>query len=142
MTIGDLARAADVPVSTLRFYERRGLLRPAARSQAGYRLYVAEDVTRVRFLRRAQELGFRLRELAELLEPLRDGQMPRQDIERWGRDKLAELEARMADLRRVHDALQRLLESPCPDPNEPCPILSSLGRPPERPNQYGRGNPG
>ena len=102
MSIGELARFAGVPISTLRFYERRGLLRPASRSQKGYRRYVERDVALVRFLRRAQELGFRLSELEELLQLSEGRELARDAMERIGRSKLAEIETRIDDLRRVH----------------------------------------
>ena len=110
MSIGELARSAGVPISTLRFYERRGLLQPASRSRKGYRRYVERDIALVRFLRRAQELGFRLSELEELLRLSEGRELARDEMERLGRSKLAEIENRIDDLRKVatvsanHDA--------------------------------------
>lgn len=127
MSIGELARSAGVPISTLRFYERRGLLRPASRSRAGYRRYVESDVVRVRFLRRAQELGFRLSELDALLQLSEGRDLARDEVERLGRSKLAEIETCIEDLRRVHGALESLLAAPCIDASQPCPVLAALG---------------
>lgn len=126
MTIGELSRAAGVPISTLRFYERRGLVRPASRSRAGYRSYVDADVARVRFLRRAQELGFTLEELGVMLAMSEGRTVKADDIGRVGSAKLAEIDARIKDLARVRDALAGLLSARCLDPDEPCPIIAAL----------------
>jgi len=126
MTIGELARSAGVRISTLRFYERRGLLRPASRSAAGYRHYGEADVARVRFLRRAQELGFGLAELAVLLALSGQRTVRRRDVAGAGAAKLAELDQRIADLRRMRRALAGLLAQPCIDLEAPCPIIASL----------------
>ena len=69
LTIGELARTAAVPASTVRYYERTGLLRRPPRSQSNYRLYRDEDVYRVRFIKAAQATGFTLDDVAELLSP-------------------------------------------------------------------------
>ena len=71
-TIGQLARAADVPTSTVRYYERRGLVRPAARSEGNYRIYGSSAVERLQFVRAAQTAGFTLSDITALLE-FRDG---------------------------------------------------------------------
>jgi MerR family mercuric resistance operon transcriptional regulator len=132
MTIGELARSAGVRISTLRFYERRGLLRAAARSAAGYRQFSADDVARVRFLRRAQELGFGLSELSDLLALSQQRTIRRGDIAAAGASKLAELDQRIADLRRMRRAIAGLLAAPCIDPAAPCPIIASLAALPPR----------
>ncbi len=126
MTIGELARAAGVRISTLRFYERRGLLTPASRSPAGYRRYEAADVDRVLFLRRAPELGFSLAELGAMLALSRRRALRRADAVRAGTEKLAEIDARIADLREMRRAIAGLLGAPCLDPEAPCPIIAAL----------------
>jgi DNA-binding transcriptional MerR regulator len=126
MTIGELAQAAAVRISTLRFYERRGLPRPSARSAAGYRQFSDGDVARVRFLRRAQGLGFGLAELANLLSLSDQRTVRRRDVAAVGAIKLAEIDERIADLRRMHRAITGLLARPCIDPEAPCPIIASL----------------
>jgi MerR family mercuric resistance operon transcriptional regulator len=133
MTIGELATAAGVRISTLRFYERRGLLRPSARSAAGYRQFTADDVARVRFLRRAQALGFGLAELALLLGLSAQRTVRRRDLAALGATKLAELDQRITDLRRVRRAIAGLLAQPCIDLEAPCPIIASLGDAPAQP---------
>ena len=72
LTVGQLAKRAGVGVPTIRFYERRGLLPEPERRPSGYRQYVSDSVQRVRFIRHAQELGFSLREVQELLSLSRD----------------------------------------------------------------------
>lgn len=126
MMIGELARSAGVPVSTVRFYERRGLVAPVERSAAGYRHFDAEDAVRVRFLKRAQELGFTLAELGTMLQLSRQRGVLRGDVEVAARAKLDEIDARIADLARVRAAIASLLDAPCPGPDEPCPVVSAL----------------
>jgi DNA-binding transcriptional MerR regulator len=125
MTIGELARAGGVPISTLRFYERRGILTAPARSSSGYRSYDVDAVLRVRFLRRAQQLGFTLAECAAMLAWSRQG-VRRGPIVRAGAAKLEEIDGRIADLRRVRRALAGLLAAPCIDLAAPCPIVAAL----------------
>jgi MerR family mercuric resistance operon transcriptional regulator len=127
MTIGELARAAGVPISTLRFYERRGLLLPADRTAGGYRRYRPDDAARVRFLRRAQALGFSLAECAALLQFSRATTVRRADLSTVGTRKLAELDERISDLKRVRQALVGLMKQPCLDLAAPCPIIGALG---------------
>lgn len=128
MRIGELARLAKVRVVTLRFYEAEGLLPKARRGDNGYRDFPASAVTRVRFIRRGQQLGFTLGELREFLAasdlraPL-DG-----EVRRHARMKLSELDARIADLARVRGALATLLRRRrCAAPEAACPIISALG---------------
>lgn len=127
MTIGTLARRAEVPISTLRFYERRGLLSPATRTASGYRRYSESDVQRVRFIRRAAELGFTLEELRELLTISNNGSVSHEQLVSYGESKVEALAAKIADLKRMKSALQKvLIEGESKDPNQPCPVISSL----------------
>lgn len=129
MTIGQLARAAGVAVETVRFYERRGLIADPPRRPSGYRQYPAQTVRRLRFIRRAKELGFSLREIGELLalkmEPRGSCGEVREQIDR----KLCDLKDRIRDLERMEKALvelHALCESA--DPLGDCPILDLLER--------------
>jgi DNA-binding transcriptional MerR regulator len=126
MTIGQLAKACGVPISTLRFYERRGLLRPSTRSAAGYRFFGPDEIARVRFLRRAQALGFSLEELGSMLTLSASRDVVTADIATVGAEKLAELDQRIADLGRVRAALAALLDAQCLDLQAPCPIVAAL----------------
>lgn len=111
LQISDLARAADVPVSTIRYYERIGLLTPTARSEAGYRLYNDKSVDEVRFIRRAQALGFTLPEIAGLLSLSRTGVAPCDEVVRLGRQHLAALDEKLARLTRFRGQLQTAVSS-------------------------------
>ncbi len=104
-TIGDLAKAAGVPTSTVRYYEREGILRPAGRSGSNYRLYSQDDVERLRFIRAAQATGFTLRDVTELLRPAPCGKVQGL-IER----RLETVTDRMRELRHVQRVLRRSLE--------------------------------
>ena len=103
--ISDLAREADVPVSTIRYYERIGLLSAARRSEAKYRLYDAQAVDEVRFIRRAQGLGFTLPEITGLLSLSRSGKATCEEVLRLGRRHLAELDEKLARLTRFRSRL-------------------------------------
>jgi len=129
MMISELAEAAGVKVSTIRFYERRGILGAPGRTASGYRAYDAGDVDRVRYLRRGQELGFTLAELATMLGLSRSRDPFTAEIAALGKGKLAEIDARIEDLVRVRSALAGLLDAQCADPSAPCPIVEALARP-------------
>lgn len=127
LTIGEVAKEANVGVQTLRYYERRGLLAPARRSAGGYRLFVAETVRRVRFIRHAQALGFSLEEIADLLT-LRVTH-PRQcdDVREAAERTRDRVRERVAHLRRMERTLDRLVHA-CVKRRrtEPCPVLTAL----------------
>ena len=105
-TIGDLSKAAGVPTSTVRYYERKRLLRPAARSAANYRLYSQEDLERLRFIRAAQATGFTLESVAKLLRPAPCGRV-QQLIE----ERLEQVATRLKELRHLQRLLKASLET-------------------------------
>src|SRR5439155_3345585 len=105
LSIGEVARRARVGVETVRFYERRGLLEEPARRASGYRQYGEEVVSRLRFIRRAKELGFTLKEIAELIALRLDPSTTSADVRRQARAKLDDLEARIRDLQRIRQIL-------------------------------------
>jgi DNA-binding transcriptional MerR regulator len=109
-TIGQLAKIAGVPTSTVRYYERIGLFHPERRTAGNYRLYGAEALERLRFIRAAQGTGFTLEDITVLLQ-LRDGATDVcQDVQGLIKERLAELEKRMADLRHVQRVLKTTLK--------------------------------
>ena len=112
MRSGELAAAAGVNVQTLRYYERRGLLPEPRRTLGGYREYDADAVALLRVVKAAQRLGFTLDEVAELLDTGRR-RHPTPDLQQRARDKLAEIEDRMADLARIRDGLRQVLAARC-----------------------------
>jgi MerR family transcriptional regulator, mercuric resistance operon regulatory protein len=120
---GEVAHAAGVNQQTLRYYERRGLLAEPLRTPGGHRLYPAEAVTAVRVIKAAQRLGFSLDEVAGLIEP----RLPHPGLRRRATRKLAEVEAKIADLTLIADTLREALDAGCDDliecASEPrCPI--------------------
>jgi Cu(I)-responsive transcriptional regulator len=127
LTIGEVARRAGVGVETVRFYEREGLLEPPARRPSGYRQYQADAVTRLCFIRRAKELGFTLKEIADLLALRLDPSATADDVRRRALAKVADVDERIRDLRRIRRTLQKLADA-CPGhgPASTCPILAAL----------------
>lgn len=124
LTIGRLARAADVGVETIRYYQQRMLL-PIPVTSGGFRQYPVELVDRIRFIKRAQELGFSLDEIAGLLR-LNDG-LDRKSIRKIANARLAQIEAKLVDLERIKTALNHLIAA-CEHTktNLPCPIIETL----------------
>lgn len=122
----ELAELAGVKVSTLRFYEREGLLRSPRRSPGGYREYDEQHLQHVRFLRRGQELGFTLTEL-NLFVSLSDGAASAAEVTRHAESKILDIEARIADLQRTRDALLEVAHRPGARSEKICPIVRSLG---------------
>lgn len=108
LRIGAVAEAAGVRVDTVRYYERRGLLPRAPRTAGGYRAFGPDAVERIRFVKRAQELGFALGEIEELLRLHRDAESRCGDVGEIARDKIADIEERIADLERMKRGLTTL----------------------------------
>ena len=124
--IGALARRAGVSIDTVRYYEKGGLLSPAARLASGYRRFGTEQVSRLRFIRRAQELGFTLRDIRELLGISKQRDVAK--LKRAAEKKLADVQSRLAALTRMRDGLATLVAT-CPGHGRAadCPILKALG---------------
>lgn len=126
MTIGRLADAASVGVETIRFYEREGLLETPERTRSGYRLYRPEAVERLGFIRRAKALGFSLAEIRELLG-LAAPAGERARVKALTEHKLAEIDRRIEELRRMREALAELNRQCSGEgPVEGCPIIEAL----------------
>ncbi len=127
MTIGEVAKAAEIGVETVRFYEREGLIAEPPRRRSGYRQYPPDTVRRVRFIRRAKELGFTLTEIGELLELRVDPTKSCADVRTLARAKMADIEAKMLDLARIQAALTELVRT-CrgKGTTSDCPILDAL----------------
>ncbi|WP_078059577.1 heavy metal-responsive transcriptional regulator [Xanthomonas massiliensis] len=126
-TIGTLARATGVSPDTLRWYERQGLLPAPRRRPSGYREYDGDAVGRVRFVRGAKELGFSLEDIAGLLRLQADPEHGVDGIRRQAQARLAELDARIARMTAMRDALAALVAA-CPGEGDPqaCPILGRI----------------
>jgi MerR family copper efflux transcriptional regulator len=124
--IGTIAKRAGVSVDTVRYYERGGLLTPRTRLASGYRRYGDLEVSRLRFIRRAQALGFTLKEIRDLLAL--SGRRDVARVKRTAQQKLADVEERIAALQLVRDGLAKLIAA-CPGHGRAadCPILKTLG---------------
>lgn len=124
---GELALLAAVNPQTLRYYERRGLLAEPSRSAGGYRAYPVEAMRRVRFIKRAQELGFTLGEVETLLHLSDGGPDGCDGVRSLAKEKISDLERRIEDLRRLRAGLDRLVAT-CERPRQDreCPILHEL----------------
>jgi MerR family transcriptional regulator, copper efflux regulator len=109
--IGEVARRAGVNVETVRYYERRGLVADPPRTDAGYRQYPDSTVRRIRFVKRAQELGFSLREIAELLDLRVEEGAPCAAVLDRTRAKMADIDRRIADLEEMRAALEPLVDA-------------------------------
>ena len=108
LTIGKLARRAQVNVETVRYYERRGLIARPPRPRSGYRRYAEETVGRIRFVKRAQDLGFSLGEVAELLALRVDPETTCADVRSQAEAKIADIEDKLRELSRMKRALKQL----------------------------------
>jgi MerR family mercuric resistance operon transcriptional regulator len=126
-TISQLARAAEVPPSTLRYYERVALLEPEDRSQGNYRLYTAESLRRLRFIRAAQAIGFTLDDV-KLLLGTKDRSTPScQEVQHLVEQRLEDIDKRLRDLRHVRTVLRTALEKCRMTEREGCcHVLESL----------------
>jgi len=125
LTIGALARQAGVHVETIRFYQRKGLLPEPAKPHGGIRRYGAAEVARVRFVKSAQRLGFSLDEVMGLLT-LQDG-TDCDAARRLAEHKLADVRAKLAELRRIESVLAALVRDCCAAQGRvSCPVIAAL----------------
>jgi MerR family mercuric resistance operon transcriptional regulator len=129
LTIGRLAKQAGVNLETVRFYERRGLLPRPPRSESGYRLFPADAARRIRFIRRAQELGFSLTEIGELLLLRLSRRTTSAEIRTRAESKISDIEAKIKSLEAMKKTVRKLTRvcDGC-TPVAECPILKSLDR--------------
>jgi Hg(II)-responsive transcriptional regulator len=124
MRIGELARSVGVSVETIRYYQRIGLLGLPQKPYGGIRSYSSPDLQRLRFIRRAQQLGFSLEDIRELLE-LSSSDCER--VEKLAGEKLNQVKAKVRQLRRIESILAKTVEQ-CArrKGNRPCPIIETL----------------
>ncbi len=127
LTIGKLARRAEIGIETVRFYERLGLIAEPPRTDSNYRLYPEQEVARLRFIKRAKGLGFTLNEIKELLSLSRDPHATRADMRQRTLAKIDDIHRKIHDLSRIKAALEHLADE-CDGrgPLEGCPILEAL----------------
>jgi len=123
--IGELAKCAGVKVSTLRYYDACGVLRPARRAESGYRLYAPEQLEQLRFIQQAKQLGLSLRQVRRVLELSESGELPCEQVAPLLRRMVARLNERIELLRRRREALLHALslQEPEKDSARPCCLL-------------------
>jgi MerR family transcriptional regulator, copper efflux regulator len=127
LTTGELAEQAKVHVETLRYYERRGLIEQPPRSASNYRLYPEDAVRRVRFIKRAQELGFSLKDIKELLSLRAAPEAECGEVRRHAEAKIVDINEKIHSLMAMKSALSKLVaECSGEGPLTECPILESL----------------
>ncbi len=128
LNIGEAARQGGVSVETLRYYEQQGLIEPPDRDANDYRKYTPEVVPQIRFIKRAQDVGFTLRDIGELLSLKADPSASCSDIQDRAIGKLHEIEEKIEVLSKMRDVL-RTWTNACPSkgPVGDCPILEALG---------------
>ena len=124
MRIGQVAKRAEVGIETIRFYERKGLIAQPPRNNGGYRQYPKEAVARIRFIKRAKELGFSLAEIAELLSLQTNPKATCADVKQRAEAKILAIQDRVKGLQTMKRALGKLVES-CSGsgPLHDCPII-------------------
>ena len=127
MRSSEVATKAQVNVQTLRYYERRGLLAEPQRTSSGYRVYTPDAVQVVRFVKRAQQLGFTLDDIEDLLHLADGGPDSCQEAKAMARSRIADLQRRIEELAGMRDALARLVDT-CDQPRRKreCPILHDI----------------
>jgi len=130
LTSGQLAERCGAGIEAIRYYERKGLLLPPARSRSGYRRFPPEAVDRLRFIRQAQHLGFSLKEIQELLSLRIDPKASCSEVRQRAQAKIGEIEERLRGLQRMREVLWRLIDA-CGGrgPISACPILEALEAP-------------
>ena len=127
MKIAELAAQAGVPIATVRYYERRGLIAEPPRTGAGYRQYGLDAAERLRFIKRAQDLGFTLAEVEELLNLRVADPESCAAVEAKAREKIADVRRKVAELERLEVVLERLVGACATHtPTEECPVLEML----------------
>jgi Hg(II)-responsive transcriptional regulator len=128
LTIGEVSRLAGVNRETLRYYEREGIIDLPERKDSGYRVYPLETVKRIRFIKRAQTLGFSLKEIMELMALRNDAKGATcRDVKQYAQDKVKTIEKKLADLKQMRGRLRELIAL-CDEENSlnACPILDAF----------------
>ena len=127
MKISELATKAGVGIETVRFYERKGLVKRPHRPRSGFRDYDDETKQRIRFIRGAQELGFSLDEIEDLLALRLDSRRSCSEVRAHAETKIADIDRKLATLRKMRSVLVDLtLHCPGEGPTSDCPILSAF----------------
>lgn len=126
-TIGNVAKLCGVGVETIRYYEREGIINQPKKSTETFREYPEDTIHRIRFIKRAQELGFSLDEITELLSLRVKGSGSCSSVKSKAEQKIAQIEEKIADLKQIQSALKKVKDS-CERqaPGEKCPVLENF----------------
>jgi MerR family gold-responsive transcriptional activator of gol and ges genes len=133
VTIGEASRASGVSAKMIRYYESVGLIRAPARTASDYRVFSDREVRELQFIRRARDLGFPVEEIGRLLSLWRDRARPSREVKAIAERHVADLDARIAEMRAMADALRDLARCCAGDDRPDCPILADLAEGPTRP---------
>ena len=128
MNIGAAARAAGLPVKTVRYYADIGLVTASDRSESGYRQYTQNELAKLIFARRTRTFGFSIDETRELLSLYEDHNRSSADVKSIAKGKLEEIEQKMAELQALHDQLSHLVGACHGDDRPDCPIIEGFAR--------------
>lgn len=129
MNIGEAASASGVSAKMTRYYESIGLLPAAARTESGYRVYSADDVHALRFIRHARDLGFSIEQIQQLLALWRDRSRASADVKRLALQHVEELEHKIRELRQLAKTFKHLADNCRRDQRPRCPIIRTLAEP-------------
>lgn len=129
--IGEAARESGVSAKMIRHYELLGLLKEARRTFAGYRIYDEKDLHTLRFVRRARDLGFSIRQIEQLLGLWQNRRRTSADVKRVAEERIEELDVKIAELRAMRATLEQLVHHCHGDHRPDCPILEDLAGPAE-----------
>lgn len=126
MNIGTAAKRSGVPAKTIRYYEEIGLIPKAARTDGGYRAYSDQDVEMLRFIHRSRDLGFPVKEVAELLALWRDRSRSSAQVKELALHRIADIDTKIAELKSIRHTLTDLARRCHGDDRPDCPILEDL----------------
>jgi MerR family copper efflux transcriptional regulator len=126
MNIGDAAKASGVSAKLIRYYESIGLIPEAGRTASGYRVYTAAEVNTLRFIKRARTLGFSIERIQHLVGLWQDKARASSEVKHIALEHVTELEAKIAEMQAMRDALRELADACHGDHRPDCPILSDL----------------
>ena len=127
MTIGKVARSSGVSIDTVRYYERQGLIPAPPRKESGYRIYTEETIRRILFIKNAQELGFSLKEISELLALRVESRRSCNEVMGITQQKIDEVSGKIKSLEGIKSVLEKLKgQCKARELTSPCPILESL----------------
>ncbi|CEI50956.1 Cu(I)-responsive transcriptional regulator [Acinetobacter bereziniae] len=126
MNIGKLSKAVGISAKMIRYYEQIGLIPAVGRNNSGYRSYSAQDVERLKFIRKSRTLGFSVSEITDLLDLWNDKKRQSADVKKLAQSHIEKLELRIFELQKMTETLQNLINCCAGDHRPDCPILDGL----------------